>query len=222
MSMMQEIRVKPESADLFTMTVGDIARMRAIARHQVRISTTKLESTPKADVEAAMIRGMTGDAKRTGRKDLLKWNEVRHIEAQKALLAKLDTPQTAGQLAVAMGKSESNIHNVLKRLEGEGRVIRGGRGRDDRGRIVGALWHRTEAYDAPPDPAKACTKVKGNATRKAALAALTKPKTAAQVAEEIDRSQCHTLEILRFWEALGEVKRTKSIGAADIFERVNP
>lgn len=170
--------------------------------------------------EDAMIARMTGDVKKTGRNGDLKWNEVRHADSDAVILAILNTPKTARQIAAIANKSENNVFNILKRLEANARVIRGVKRKDAKGRIVGARWHRMAGYDAAMDPAKIVNKVKGNETRKAALEALEAPMTASQIAHVVGRGQPYTLEILRFWEGLGEVVRTKGDhGQPDIFER---
>lgn len=167
--------------------------------------------------ENAMIAAMSSMKKAA--KQAKKAPETRQIEAGKIVLDQLDTPKTGRKIAEIILKSENNVLGILKRLEGDGRVIRGAKRKDANGRPIGALWHRLPGYDAPIDPAKVANKAKGNETRKAVLVALEGQMTSAQIAKIIGRSQCHTLEILRFWEALGEVKRTKGVGVADMFER---
>lgn len=167
--------------------------------------------------ENDMIAAMAGLKK--AEKQKKKTPDTRQTEAGNVVLDQLATPKTGRKIADIIFKSENNVLGILKRLEGEGRVIRGAKRKDARGRPLGALWHRLPGYDAPMDPAKIANKVKGNETRKTVLDILEVPMTSKQIAQAVGRSQCHTLEILRFWEALGEVKRTKNVGNADIFER---
>lgn len=214
------IHAKP---DLFEMTPADNEKMRAIARRQVRAKIEHIakpvapQKTNVFVIEDAMIESMVGDVRRTGYADKsLKWNQIKHHEAQLAILDALDTPQTASQIARQIGKSDHNVSTILRRMLAQGRVSRG-----DRTGNAAAVWTRTEAAYGPPAEIPMPSAVKGDQTRANILEALIEPMTAVQIAKLISRHPTYTAEVLRGMIGSGLVAKRKIKGQRSyMFERV--
>jgi len=210
-------------ADLFEMKPTDHERMRAIARRQVRARIEHLAKpvAPQKDkieaIEDAMIEGMTGDVKRTGPGDhALKWNQIKQVDAQAKILAAMDRPQTAMQIAKRLNKSGSNVVKILNKLRVDGRVTC-----FKRGGSVAGIWSRTDAAYAPPGEMLSPSEIKGEGTRAKVLSAMAGPMTAAEISEIVLRSHTHTLEVLRSLIERDLVTRYKVKGQhAYMFERV--
>lgn len=200
---------------LFDLT-PDSAKLRDIARRQVRVLTAinRQQAAPK--VATPQPSPATPTAPRTGGNGALKWNQYRHKEAAQAVLDQLDTPKTGRQIAEALHKSDSAVYNILKRLEQAGNVAAA-----DSKQSGSTVWHRVAALVvAKPSPAAIASRAKGDATRKAVLEAVAEPATVIEVARHLGKSENHERDTLKAMEREGIVVRRKGAGRAFIFQAV--
>lgn len=128
-------------------------------------------------------------------------NEKRSAECRAAILAQLDIPQTAQQIAASLGKGDATIMTRLKQMHIEGIVGFTEQPRGADGRPVGRIWRKVQAEPSSLQ------------MRQDILNTLTKPMTSNQVAKALGRNARWVGKVMRDMLRDGCLERSKVGGS---------
>lgn len=144
-------------------------------------------------------------------------NEQRAAETRKAILAQLDTPKTAQEIAAAIGKCDSTISTRLNVLRKAGIVDYTEPPRE--GYPKGRIWRKLVRANIEANIAK------GAAKRERLFAIMDKPQTVREMAERLGVKSPNVRDMLNVLEREGRVERAGKTpkrhhgGIADLWVR---
>lgn len=173
-------------------------------RAQVPIWTfTETERQKNAQIEDDMIASMK-PRKKTVTEELFgdsRSNEQRQEDNRAAILAHLDVPRTAKEIADRMGRGQETVATSLRRMKELGTVDCVEQPRGEDGRPVGRLWSKTIA------PHVRSNLEKGRAKREALFALIDGPQTVRELAERMGLRITNVRDMLAVLEQDGRVKK---------------
>lgn len=171
---------------------------------QVPIVTyTLAERVQNAKIENAMIASIT-PRKKTRTEELFgdsRSNEQRTADSRAAILAHLDEPRTADQIAARLKGSHCAVIANLRKMMEAGMVTYTQPPRGPGGRPTARIWTKAQRANVTANIAK------GNKTRTEVLALINSPVTTAELAAAYDRHPRHMRAILREMEKAGMIER---------------
>jgi predicted transcriptional regulator len=218
MSMMQSITAQLDGDDLFAMTEGDIAKMRAIARMQVRAAVAPAQAAPVRDLESDLLVAMA-EADKQSEAPLDSSTEPKSVRAERLqtheignrLCAALGRPKTAADISRETGIPRSTVTAFLRKMALAGLAEAESQGHTKGGHPKPFLYASPGTFRKPIDFNERKASLKNPKLRAKVIAALSEPRAAFQVSDLLKISRGSAQYQIRQLAAAGLIRKHGSV-----------